>query len=229
MPDALMEGLGRQLENLAAREAAGETLAGWKVGLTSGRARNSMGDGFRPFGYILASRVFESPASVRLDGMGPAGLENEMCFTIGAPLTGEVTRAAIIDAVAGVAPAFEINEQRLSGDVSPGDRIADDLSQWGIVVGENITPDWTAFDFTAVTVALSTDGSVVEEVAARDHIDDHFDSLAALVKQLGRFDRGLRAGDRVITGSYTRARIEGPSKWTGDFGAGVGTVTLEFV
>ena len=99
MPDALMEGLGRQLENLAAREAAGETLGGWKVGLTSGRARNSMGDGFRPFGYVLASRVFESPASVRLDGMGPAGLENEMCFTIGAPLTGEVTRAAVIDAV----------------------------------------------------------------------------------------------------------------------------------
>ena len=52
--DELYSGLERQLVRLGARKNAG-----WKVGLTSGQARNSMGVGFRPFGYILAeTRLF---------------------------------------------------------------------------------------------------------------------------------------------------------------------------
>ena len=55
MSDPRDEGLRRQLANLGDR-----LVAGWKIGLTSGIARDSMGQGFRPFGYILADRVFAS-------------------------------------------------------------------------------------------------------------------------------------------------------------------------
>ena len=57
MSDELYAGLERQLVALAGRKNAG-----WKVGLTSGQARDSMGAGFRPFGYILSERVFSSGA-----------------------------------------------------------------------------------------------------------------------------------------------------------------------
>ena len=50
MSDELYAGLERQLVALAGRKNAG-----WKVGLTSGQARDSMGAGFRPFGYIPVS------------------------------------------------------------------------------------------------------------------------------------------------------------------------------
>ena len=38
-------------------------------------------------------------------------------------------------AVAGVSPAFEVNQRRIRGDTTPGMRIADDLANWGLVVG----------------------------------------------------------------------------------------------
>ena len=59
----LEAGLQRQLDALGDRAPAG-----WKVGLTSGAARDSMGEGFRPFGHILPDRVFDSGARIPLAG-----------------------------------------------------------------------------------------------------------------------------------------------------------------
>ena len=222
------EGLRRQLATLGDRP-----VAGWKVGLTSGAARDSMGVGFRPFGYILGDRVFDSGAVIRLapfrDGETfRVGVENELCFRIGSTLAGDATRVDAQGAVATVAPGFEINERRLPRGVDTADRLADDLNQWGIVAGREVTLDWPAFDFAALTVALALDGEVVETVAARGHIDDHFDSIAALARQLARFDRRLEAGSRVITGSYTRQSVPGAGSWQGDFGPDIGRVDVEF-
>ena len=226
MSDERIEGLRLQLEVLDGKIADGESLGGWKVGLTSGRARNSMGEGFRPFGYILSSRIFESGATIELADMGTAGVENEICFTIGEPLSGEVSREKVIGAIAGVAPAFEINERRLAGAATTTERLADDLSQWGIVVGASRSLG--EVDFEDIVVTLARDGETVETVGARGHIDDHFESIARLVAQLGRFGRTLDQGARVITGSFTRQSVAGLSRWSGDFGAQVGTVEVAF-
>lgn len=228
MADQRDEGLRRQLATLAEGR-----VAGWKVGLTSGAARDSMGAGFRPFGYILADRVFASGAVIPLapfrDGVDVrVGVENELCFRLGAALSGDASADEARAAVASVAPGFEINEQRLPRDASVVDRLGDDLNQWGIVAGEDVVLDFSTFDFASLTVALSLDDVVVETVAARGHIDDHFASIAALARQLGRFGRTLEAGSRVITGSYTRQRVADACRWQGDFGPEIGRASVEF-
>ena len=240
MSDPRDEGLRRQLANLGDRP-----VAGWKIGLTSGVARDSMGTGFRPFGYILSSRVFSSGAVIPLapfrDGVpspdgAPSpngddirvGVENELCFRLGKALSGDASADEACAAVASVAPGFEINEQRLARDASIVDRLGDDLNQWGIVAGEDVVLDFPTFDFASLSVALSLDDAVVETVVARGHIDDHFASIAALARQLGRFGRTLDAGSRVITGSYTRQRVAGTCRWQGDFGPQIGRVSVEF-
>jgi 2-keto-4-pentenoate hydratase len=217
------EGLRRQLEALGDRP-----VAGWKVGLTSGAARDSMGAGFRPFGYILAERVFESEARIEFDQFSRVGVENELCFRMASPLGGDASREQALAAVASVAAAFEINEQRLARDAEVADRLADDLNQWGIVVGQERRLDWPKVDFNAVAVTLHCDARPVESVAARGHIDDHFTSIAALARQLSRFGRTLEAGSRVITGSYTRQSVTAPGRWMGDFGSPIGRVAVEF-
>jgi len=58
----------------------------------------------------------------------------------------------LINAVATVAPAFEINEQRLKSEATPQQRLEDNLSQWGIVVGEGRRLDWSAFPFDSLSV-----------------------------------------------------------------------------
>ena len=222
----LHAGLSRQLEVLDGKLAAGESLGGWKVGLTSGAARDSMGAGFRPFGYILGGRIFASGASIGLDQFDSVGVENECCFTMAKELAGEVSRDAVIDAVARVAPGFEINERRLAQDAPPRERLADDLSQWGIVAGTG--RDVAGVDFESLVVTLARDGEPVQSVAATGHIEDHFASIAALAAQLSRFGRTLESGQRVITGSFGRSPVTAPGRWSGNFGPHLGVVEVEF-
>lgn len=224
--EALQDGLKRQLERLGELTAGGEARGGWKVGLTSGAARDGMGKGFRPFGYLLRSRIFESPAALALAGRPGFGIENELCFTLARGLRGDPDRPSVIAAIASVSPAFEIVQQRLESASTPADRLADNLSQWGIVVGAPRALDWNRFDFARLEVTLRRDGELVETVAARDHIDDHFDSVAALARRLDAFGLALEPGDRVITGSYTRQPVGGACDWLGDFGPDIGAVEL---
>ena len=210
--------------------AEGEQLGGWKLGLTSGRSRDAFGAGVRPFGFILASRIHPSGAILeRLPGLG---VENELCWVLAEPLAGDsVTAADARRAVAGVAPAFELNQSRLPDDAAPGVRVADNLSQWGLVVGKLLSVPG-AFDLDALleelTVTLRCDGEFCEQVSARGHIDDHFESLARLARELARFGRSLAPGEHVITGAYTRQRVVHPATWRGEFGAILGAVEITF-
>ena len=171
-------GLRRQLEKLGSGE-----VGGWKVGLTSGRARDSMG---------------------------------------------KVDRADVIAAIDGACAAFEINEQRLGRGASPGERLADNLNQWGVVVGALSRLDWPRFDFERLVVSMTRDADRLETVHAQGHIDDHFDSIAALVRQLARFGLPLAAGAAVITGSFTRQPVARAGIYRGDFGAPFSPVQVEF-
>jgi 2-keto-4-pentenoate hydratase len=227
---SMAEALGVQLEVLDRWCSRGERLGGWKIGLTSGSARDAFGAGVRPFGYILESRILPSGSRVPYAAIGRGGIENELCFVIGAPLSGEEADATLVrQAVAGVAPAFEINQFRLEGDADGPVRVADDLSHWGLIVGELVSPLPAMVEYEALTVVLRRDGREVEAVGARGHIDDHFESIAKLARDLDAFGLGLRPGDHVITGSYTRQRLEGSGRWEAEFGAPFGTVEVEFV
>ena len=198
------------------------------MGLTSGRARDSMGKGFRPFGYILRERIYETSKVFRLRDFERVGIENELCFRMREPLRGEVGRAEVIAALDCVFAAFEINEQRLGADATPTQRIADNLNQWGIVVGFDERLDWERFDFDQLSASLFHNPDLVQTVAAKGHIDDHFESIAALVRQLARFDRSLEAGAHVITGSFTRHTITEEGLYRGQFSDPFRPVYVEF-
>jgi len=57
-------------------------------------------------------------------------------------------------------------------------------------------------------------------------MDDPLGSIAALCSTLAHFGRGLRAGDRVITGSFSRHTINASDVWSAEF-ARVGKVQLK--
>ena len=135
-PANLDEALAVQLRVLQRFETTGERLGGWKVGLTSGKARDRMGKDVRPFGYVLQSRVFQSGATLPVASIMDCQIEPELCLIVGSALRGEgVDREQAKAAVRAVAPAFEINEVRVQSDQGPTPLVADGLAQWGIVVG----------------------------------------------------------------------------------------------
>ena len=216
------DGLRRQLERF--RDA---DRAGWKVGLTSGGSRDAMGVGFRPFGHIERSRIYLSGSSLVLADIGAIGVENELCFHFGESVPQDADRESITTCINAIKPAFELNQRRLDADASDADRLADNLSQYGIVVGEAFT-DFSAADLHDLSVTLFCDDSEVATTASKGHIDDHLDSLLALVASLAHFDRQIEAGDHVITGAFARESVKEPSVWRGDFSLGIGSVEVSF-
>ena len=227
---SLDDGLALQLQLLERLQARGEQLGGWKVGLTSGTALDRMGPGFRPFGFILAGRIFASGDRAPLAG-GPDSVEGEVCFRLGESIAGaDVTpddvRRAVCAPGGAVAAGLELNDRgRYTGDVAALS-IAANMTNWGIVVGDAISPVPAGIDLDDLRVDLRQDGREVGGQHARGHIDDHFLSLSRLVRQLARFDRGLEAGQHVITGAFVRTRVTGATRIEAEF-SGIGRAGIE--
>lgn len=211
-----------QTELLACWLAAGEHVGGWKIGMTSGANRNGMGDGIRPFGFVLNSRIRQSGTTLDLTELHNGQVENELCLIMDRPLGKGATATDARNAVAAVAPAFEINQKRLPADATTGVRVADDLSNWGIVVGK---PVREFGDLSTMTVALSNALGEIETVSSVDHIDDHFISLAILANRLSEFGLALQAGHHVITGAYGKTPFAAGT-YTGVFDCGIGSVSV---
>ena len=205
--------------------AHGKTLGGWKLGMTSGASRNAMGEGVRPFGFILSERIVPSGGELNAADLHRGQIENELCFLIGRdfPSDGSASRQDAVDCVEALLPAFEINQKRLPPDACAGLRVADNLSNWGIVIGTPVSPH---DDLDDLRVSLTTrDGEVLDSVASPGHIDDHYETLATLANRLARYHLSLDAGQYVITGAYGKTPFA-QGHYVGRFDCGIGDVDI---
>lgn len=220
------EALAVQLRILDRFIAAGERLGGWKVGLTSGAARDRLGKDFRPFGYVLHSRIFPSEAAVPVTNIINCAVEPELCLIVGAPLRGDAVDVAEAKAaVRAVVPAFEINERRVGSDAGPAVLLADGLAQWGIVVG----PEAPVRDgLVETTVELYCDGQLIETKTPGATMDDPYLSLSRLCSLLHKYGLGLEPGQPVITGSFCHHVVRRPSTYRAVF-SDLGDVSLRFI
>ena len=222
------EALRVQLDILERRLAGGERLAGWKIGLTSATVRAHFGTDRQPFGHILKSGVVASPGEVAFDDLVTGcGVEPELCVTMGSELRGPgVTADKARAAVASIAPGMEINQKRSGGVTDFGLSVADNLTQWAIIEGP-ASPVSDGFDSEELRVTMSCNGEVRADVVGRDVIDDHFVSVATLANVLGEHGRHLEAGQRLITGSFSKHDASRGEEWRAEF-AGLGACSVRF-
>ena len=88
--------------------------------------------------FILKSRIYASGSKLPLSQLHKGQVENELAIRIGADLGGDATREDAIAAVDCILPGFEINQKRLPPGADTGLRVADNLSNYGIVVGTGV-------------------------------------------------------------------------------------------
>lgn len=221
----LEEALEIQLGVLGRFETVGEQLGGWKVGLTSGNARDRMGKDFRPFGYVLQSRIFPSGFSTPIATIMNCAVEPELCLIIGSPLRGDSVDAAQAKAaVRAVAPAFELNQRRIPPHDGDALLLADGLAQWGIVVG----PEAPVRDgLVETTVEFYRDEQLVETKTPGATMDDPYLSLSRVCRLLHKYGRGLEPGQPVITGSFCHHGVRQPGTYRAVF-SGIGEVSVRF-
>ena len=225
----LEQALRAQLAVRGRKLAMGGAQGGWKIGLTSERVRKRYGTDAQPFGHIMAEDIYPSGASVPTLRFRNAFIEPELCFTLGKTLAGPgVTPAQARKAVAAVSAGFELNQGRAGNVKDFPLAVADNLSQWGIVVGATVKPLPEGLDLAKLKVTLKRGKTVVSETGGGpEAIDDHFRSLAVLANTLADYGEVLAAGMRAITGSFAKVDVAAGQTWSAEF-SGIGEVKVSF-
>jgi len=213
------------------RSAIGDAQAGWKVGLTAKAIREQQGATEPVFAVLYDSGRWQSGVSHPYSDLMRPGWENELCLTMGATLKGPgVTEDQVKAAVATIAPALEIIEQRPppgkgSGFLSG----ADNGQQRSFIVGTETAYDASIHDLGKASVEVFVDGKFEEKAFGIEVMESSpLSSIVWLTEGLSRFGHELTAGSVVMTGSFTKQyRFEGPVEVEARFEP-FGTVTASF-
>lgn len=218
-----------QMGLLDMKLAHGEQQAGWKVGLTADAMREMFGGKEPVFGHLLESGSIPSGHTFAVSGLRDAMVENEILITMGQDVSGpDATLADARQAMASIAPAFEIVEMRGADmRVDLPLAITDNVAQHAFVHGEPIEllPD---FDFGAIRAEVRVNGEVLETALGGDVMDNQVQTVAWLANTLHRYGRRLQAGQRIMSGSFTKpAPVKAGDTVETQF-IGVGTVAASF-
>ena len=185
-------------------------------------------------GALLEPFCFGDGAEVPVFAAHAPAVEGEFVFAMGEglpPREAPFERAEVLAAVMGVAGGVEVVGSRFEGGLAGLGRegvTADFGANIAFVEGE-VRPDWRDRDLRDAGVALSVDGETLAEGTGALALGDPALVLLWLANHLRERGDGLRAGDRVTTGTCTGvAAIRPGARVLADFGA-LGRVRLTAV
>jgi 2-keto-4-pentenoate hydratase len=181
----------------------GVERVGWKVGLTARAIQEQFGVHEPVFGCLLADGLKPSGHVFRRDELIEPGFENELCIVLGRDVPAGATRDEIGTAVARIHPAFEIIETR--GDLTRqlALALADNAQQKAFVLGLPVGPD-TLPELSRVEARVSINGAEVATGRGDAVLGHPLNAVVWLAAKLAEFGEGLRAGDTIMSGSFTR-------------------------
>lgn len=188
----------------AARVAKGVKIVGRKIGLTS-RAMQMASKMTEPdYGVILDDSIYKDGARIASGTFIKPRLETELAFVMAEDLSGEGCQMHdVMRAIEYVSPALEIIDYRTEVPRAITDTIADNAAYGAIVLGGRIFRTFDV-DVRWIGATLSKNG-VIEESGVSAAIMGHpAAGVAWLVNKLAAFGDGLKKGDIVLGGSFTR-------------------------
>lgn len=188
------------------RVAAGETVVGIKLGLTSRAKQERMGISSPLTAVLTDAYILPADVPVPLDRLIQPRAEPELVFVMGQPLRGPgVTAATALAAVDRVYGGFEIIDSRyVDYDFALPDVVADNASSAFFVVGGvGRRPD--ELDLALEAVVLSVGGDVVDTATGAAVQGHPAEALALAANALGGRGQEIPAGAIVLTGGLTDA------------------------
>jgi 2-keto-4-pentenoate hydratase len=193
-----------QLALVARRCTAGVTHVGWKVGLTAKAIQEQFKVHEPVFGCLLSEGRIASGHTFRHDDLIKPGFENEICVVLGRDLVGaKLGIQDVARAVDRCHPALEIIETRGDLTAQLALALADNAQQKYFVLGPavRLADD---LDLSAIGVRVSVNGAEVGAGRGEAVLGHPLRSVAWLAGKLAPYGRRLKAGDHVMTGSFTR-------------------------
>jgi 2-oxo-hept-3-ene-1,7-dioate hydratase len=188
----------------ALRVKDGARVIGRKIGLTS-RAMQMASKMTEPdYGVMFDDALFKDGAVIPASRYLKPRLETELAFIMGEDLKGAGCQMHdVMRATEFVSPALEIIDYRTEVPRVIVDTIADNAAFAGIVLGGRIVRPFD-IDIRWVPATLSKNG-IIEETGVSAAVMGHpAAGLAWLVNKLAAQGDGLKKGDIVLGGSFTR-------------------------
>jgi 2-keto-4-pentenoate hydratase len=184
----------------------GETIAGYKVGLTSRPMQQIFGVDSPDYGPVLASTLYASGAVVPVSRFIQPKIEAEIVFVLGERLAGPgVSVTGASRATAGVCAAMEIVDSRITDwRIKLADTVADLASNGAAAISGRIVP-LAGLDTRLTGMVLTRNGELVDTAAGAAALGDPLAVVAWLANTLGGHGVALEPGYVVMTGALHAA------------------------
>jgi 2-oxo-hept-3-ene-1,7-dioate hydratase len=186
------------------RIAEGARLVGRKIGLTS-RAMQMASNFTEPdYGYLTDDMMLADGAQIEAARYMSPRLEVELAFIMGQDLQGPgCTVADVMRATEFVTPAMELIAYRTAVPRVIVDTIADNAAAGAIVTGGRLVRPFDV-DIRWIGATLSKNGIIEESGVSAAVMGHPAAGMAWLVNKLALHGSGLKAGQIVLAGSFTR-------------------------
>ncbi|MFI8308165.1 2-oxo-hept-4-ene-1,7-dioate hydratase [Streptomyces sp. NPDC085927] len=209
--------------------AAGRRVVGRKIGLTSKAMQAATGITEPDYGVVFDDMVLENGCEIPWERYTHPRIEVELAFKLNADLDGPgCTVFDVLSATEYVVPALEILDSHieLKGRTIV-DTISDNAAMGAMVVGGNpVKPD--SVDLRWIGALLYRNQTVEETGLAAGVLNHPASGVHWLANKLARHGSGLKAGDLVLAGSFTRpVHVQKGDTFLADYGP-LGTITCTF-
>lgn len=191
----------------ALKVAAGRTIKGYKVGLTSKAMQQATGATEPDYGTITDDWIVPEASTVDTSRLNRPLAEVELAFVLAHDLGGPgVTAVDVIRATDFVLPAIEIVDTRYAGRGPKPliDSVAD--AAWcGLVMLGGRPVRLTDIDLRCEGASLVKNGTIEETGIGSAVMGNPINAVAWLANKLASFGVTMEAGSVVLSGSFLKA------------------------
>jgi 2-keto-4-pentenoate hydratase len=208
--------------------AAGDSVVGRKIGLTSRAVQAQLGVGQPDFGTLLATMACPPGEPVDTGSLLQPKIEAEVAFMLESDLDGaDISPDDVLAATGSVAAALEIVDSRIAGwDISIVDTVADNASSGLFMVGPERRPPG-GLDLAACPMRLRR-GEEVSTGSGTACLGHPAVAVAWLAAAARSYGQPLRAGEIVLSGALgPMVPVRAGDRFTAEIG-GLGQVTALF-
>ncbi len=218
------------------KQADGDGLLGYKIGLTSKVMQRAMKIDVPDYGVLLQSMEFANGADIEAAKFTDPRVEVELAFVLKDRLQGEnVTIEEVLAATDHVVPAIELISAR-SYRVHPNsgyvrkvlDTIADNAANGGIICGsQTFSPN--ELDLRWCSAILTKNGEVEETGLAAGVLNHPANGICWIAKRFSPHGIALEPGQVLLSGSFTApVPVISGDVIEADYGP-LGVVSINFV
>jgi 2-keto-4-pentenoate hydratase len=212
--------------NIKKRIAAGETIVGKKIGLTSFAVQEQLGVDQPDYGILFNTMEVKNGVLPYSELMQPKA-EAEIAFVMAEDLEGDINISDLIDAIEYATVSIEIVGSRVAEwNIRITDTIADNASASHFILGESkVSLD--DIDLAGCTMTMTRNGDLASEGNGAACMDNPLNAALWLAQKMSEQGSPIQKGDILLSGALgPMVPIEQGDEFEASI-EGLGSITLK--